>query len=137
MFTRGLWIAAFAAMLVLLVPSGTRAQNAQQVHPTGEEDAPGRRHAGSAAAAAALEEMTSRSDAGLRERLHADGTVSVDLEGRYQSVVTAKRLADGSHEIACETHGTHPAALPAPERAPRRETTVVLPAGPSQAAEER
>jgi hypothetical protein len=38
---------------------------------------------------------------GLVEERHADGTVSVDLQGRFQNVVLAKRNDDGSISSAC------------------------------------
>jgi hypothetical protein len=38
---------------------------------------------------------------GLVEERHADGTVSVDLQGRFQNVVLAKRNDDGSVSSAC------------------------------------
>jgi hypothetical protein len=38
---------------------------------------------------------------GLVEEKHADGTVSIDLEGRFQNVTLAKRNDDGSVSAAC------------------------------------
>ena len=38
---------------------------------------------------------------GLVEEKHADGTVSVDLRGRFRNVVLAKRNDDGSVSAAC------------------------------------
>ena len=38
---------------------------------------------------------------GLVEEQHADGTVSVDLQGRFQNVTLAKRNDDGSVSAAC------------------------------------
>jgi len=38
---------------------------------------------------------------GLVEERHADGTISVDLQGRFQNVVLAKRNDDGSISSAC------------------------------------
>jgi translation initiation factor 1 (eIF-1/SUI1) len=38
---------------------------------------------------------------GLVEEKHADGTVTVDLQGRFQNVVLAKRNDDGSVSAAC------------------------------------
>lgn len=52
---------------------------------------------------AQLEQMTSRSSAGLVERFHPDGTVSMDLQGRFMSVMVAGRTADGGEAVACQT----------------------------------
>lgn len=38
---------------------------------------------------------------GLVEEKHADGTVSVDLQGRFQNVMLAKRNDDGTVSAAC------------------------------------
>ena len=38
---------------------------------------------------------------GLVEEKHADGSVSVDLQGRFQNVVMARRNDDGSVSTAC------------------------------------
>lgn len=42
-----------------------------------------------------------KSTDGLVETRHADGTVSVDLQGRFQNVTVAKRNDDGSISNAC------------------------------------
>ncbi|HWS89784.1 MAG TPA: hypothetical protein VN282_22645 [Pyrinomonadaceae bacterium] len=42
-----------------------------------------------------------KATAGLVEEKHADGTVSVDLQGRFQNVVLAKKNDDGSVSAAC------------------------------------
>src|SRR5437879_125834 len=42
-----------------------------------------------------------KSTAGLVEVKHADGTVEMDLQGRFQDVVIAKKNDDGSVSIAC------------------------------------
>jgi len=42
-----------------------------------------------------------KSTEGLVEVQHADGTVTVDLQGRFQNVVMAKRNDDGSVSNAC------------------------------------
>ena len=42
-----------------------------------------------------------KSSAGLVEVKHADGTVEMDLQGRFQNVVLAKRNDDGSISTAC------------------------------------
>ena len=42
-----------------------------------------------------------KSSAGLVEVKHADGTVEMDLQGRFQNVVIAKKNDDGSVSTAC------------------------------------
>jgi hypothetical protein len=42
-----------------------------------------------------------KSTAGLVEVKHADGTVELDLQGRFQNVVLAKKNDDGSVSTAC------------------------------------
>jgi hypothetical protein len=56
-----------------------------------------------AAGEALLEQMTSRSSEGLVEVVHADGAVSMDLAGRFMSVMFATTNADGTHAVSCET----------------------------------
>ena len=56
-----------------------------------------------AAGEAQLEQMTSRSSEGLVQVVHADGAVSMDLEGRFMSVMLATTNADGTHDVSCET----------------------------------
>jgi len=126
-------------------------RHGQQVVPTGAEDAPAaaRRSVADEAAQADLERMTSRSTEGLTPVLHADGTVSVDLEGRFMSVL----VADDAGQVSCRTHAGDGASAsgaparsrpsePLPGRADRSGAsgTVQLPAAPvtsSPALEER
>jgi len=51
--------------------------------------------------AAGLKELLNQSNEGLKEVRHADGSVSTDLQGRFQSVVLAKRAADGGVAQSC------------------------------------
>lgn len=126
-------------------------RHGQQIIPTGAEDTPAaaRRSAAAEAAQGELERMTSRSTEGLTPVLHADGTVSVDLEGRFMSVL----VADDAGQVSCRTHAgdaTSATGAPArsrpseplPGRADRRGASgaVQLPAAPvtsSPALEER
>ena len=70
----------------------------QQVVPTGAEDSP--LAPADPAGEARLEEMTSRSSEGLVEVEHADGSKSIDLQGRFMSVMVA---ADGGKTASCHT----------------------------------
>lgn len=51
--------------------------------------------------AAGLKEMINESTEGLKPVHHADGSVSVDLEGRLQNVAVARINADGSIAQSC------------------------------------
>ena len=44
-----------------------------------------------------------RSDEGLNEKKSRNGTVAVDLQGRYQYVYLARRTPDGTVSIGCVT----------------------------------
>lgn len=48
-----------------------------------------------------LKELVNQSSEGLKEVQHADGSVSIDLENRFQSVALAKRTADGGVTQSC------------------------------------
>ena len=52
---------------------------------------------------AVLEQMTSRSSQGLVEVVHADGTVSMDLQGRFMNVMLATPATEGGLTVSCET----------------------------------
>ena len=51
--------------------------------------------------AAGLKELINESTEGLKPVHHADGSVSVDLNGRLQNVAVARVNADGSVSQAC------------------------------------
>jgi hypothetical protein len=48
-----------------------------------------------------LKSMLNRSTDGLVPERHADGSVSMDLQGRFQNVAVAKVTADGTLEQSC------------------------------------
>jgi hypothetical protein len=52
---------------------------------------------------AALEQMTNRSSDGLTVVQHDNGMLSVDLEGRFMSVMMATPNTDGTHSLSCLT----------------------------------
>lgn len=79
-----------------------KKQKPQQVAPTGAEDA-ATPSAADLAAEKALEAMTSQSTEGLEMVEHVDGTVSVDLEGRFMSVMLATPTADSGYALSCLT----------------------------------
>ncbi len=51
--------------------------------------------------AAGLKELVNQSTEGLTQVHHADGSVSMDLKGRFQSVALAKRSDDGNVAQSC------------------------------------
>jgi hypothetical protein len=51
--------------------------------------------------ASGMKELVNQSTEGLVEVRHADGSVSVDLEGRFQNVTVAKINKDGSISQSC------------------------------------
>jgi hypothetical protein len=51
--------------------------------------------------AAGLKEMVNQSTEGLVQVQHADGSVSMDLEGRFQNVTVARVNKDGSVSQSC------------------------------------
>jgi hypothetical protein len=57
-----------------------------------------------------------RSVEGLTEVVHADGSASVDLQGRFQCYITASIDADGKVTYGCDhdSHTTNQAAAAAP-----------------------
>ena len=48
-----------------------------------------------------LKPVLNRSTDGLKQVRHGDGSLSMDLEGRFQNVVVARRNTDGSIEQSC------------------------------------
>lgn len=51
--------------------------------------------------AAGLKELVNQSTEGLKQVHHADGSVSMDLQGRFQSVTLAKKGDDGNVAQSC------------------------------------
>jgi hypothetical protein len=51
--------------------------------------------------AAGLKQLINNSSDGLVEVQHSDGSVSMDLQGRFQNVTVAKRETDGSITQSC------------------------------------
>jgi len=48
-----------------------------------------------------IKALVNQSTDGLKQVKHADGSVSMDLEGRFQNVALAKRTADGNIAQSC------------------------------------
>jgi hypothetical protein len=51
--------------------------------------------------AAGIQQLVSQSADGLVENQHPDGSVSMDLQGRFQNVILAKKEADGTLSQGC------------------------------------
>jgi len=102
------WRAASAFTLAAVIGlSGTLAaqkptrQKPHQVRQTDAEPA-APASADDAAGEALLEEMTSQVSDDLVAIGHPDGTISMDLQGRFMSVRLVKTRPDGSQEVSCE-----------------------------------
>jgi hypothetical protein len=124
-------------------PKPNATQLPQQILPTGEEDASPR--AGEFASRSAqsaeltveqrLRQMTSESTEGLVTVRRDDGTIGIDLQGRFQSVLIATPTEDGRFVVSCHTgedaraHAHHAAEIVAGKapklkiRTPRQSTT--------------
>lgn len=141
-----LWRGAGALTVAVVLTLSTTAdaqqqrkqnQKPRQVPDSGVEEA--LPTTADAEASARLEEMTSRSSEGLVEVVHPDGTVSMDLQGRFMSVMMIAPGADGHHSVSCDTsftalklaasHRTTKPGLTKPTKAvatPAPTTTVAL-----------
>ena len=95
-------ISAVLAADAASAESKSKGKKPQQVVPTGAEDSP-QAPAADPAAEARFEEMISRSSEGLVEVAHDDGSVSMDLQGRFMSVMVAAPTADGGQTASCHT----------------------------------
>jgi hypothetical protein len=93
---------SFADTVSAQSKSQGKGRKPQQVVPTGAEDSP-LAPVVDPAAELLLEQMTSRSDAGLVVITRPDGTESVDLEGRFRNVMLAAPSIDAGHAAACLT----------------------------------
>jgi hypothetical protein len=74
-------------------PNQVRQTDAEPAVPASQE---------MAAAEALLEQMTSQVSDDLVAIGHPDGTISMDLQGRFMSVMLIRTKADGSQAVACE-----------------------------------
>lgn len=103
------WRHASALTLAALVGlSGTAAAqkpNKQKPHQVRQTDAEPTAPATAEEAAgdALLEQMTSQVSDDLLAIGHPDGTISMDLQGRFMSVMIVKTNKDGSQAVSCET----------------------------------
>jgi hypothetical protein len=105
-----------------------RKQKPRQVPDTGVEEVVPATPA-TEAVEALFEEMTSRSSEGLVEVEHADGTVSMDLQGRFMSVMMVAPGAGGEQRILCVTGDemlrlarSKQSAVPPASQMPQRST---------------
>jgi hypothetical protein len=103
----------------LALPAGTAgAQEGQrrrpeQIPPTGAEDS-AQPTAEDEAGKRLIDATTSESTKGLTFEHRTDGTIGLDLQGRFMNVLTASPGKDGRIEVSCNKSGDGaPAALAA------------------------
>lgn len=75
--------------------------------------------AGDKAADVRLQQMLRRDTEGLEQVVHPDGSVSVDLQGRFMNASLARITEDGEIETTCTTDHDHAADYLAGEGATR------------------
>jgi hypothetical protein len=109
--TRSRTLSCVATALLIFATTASaqekgRRQRPQQVPPTGAED--------SAEAlpedpegVETLDAITSRSTEGLTFEHRGDGTIGLDLQGRFMHVLRATPGKDGHLEVSCETGSRH------------------------------
>jgi hypothetical protein len=128
-------------------PKTNAAQLPHQILPTGEEDATPSPRAQEFSARAAqseqqtteqkLREMTNESAEGLVTIHRTDGTIGMDLQGRFQSVMIATPTEDGRFVVSCHTgedareHAHHAAEIAA-GKAPKLKAQLPSPATTGQ-----
>lgn len=71
-----------------------------------------------------LDAITNRSIEGLTFERRGDGTIGLDLQGRFQNVMRAKTLPDGRIELSCVTEGHDHSVPPLPQWTPSRTNPV-------------
>ena len=99
----GLFLAAALASTAAAQQPASR--RAQQAPPTGAEDS-AQLTPEQLEGIRTLQAITSRSIEGLTFEHRADGTIGLNLQGRFQNVLMATLGPDGKWEVACST-GTH------------------------------
>jgi hypothetical protein len=98
------WFLILAASLLvsMAVSAQSPVRRPQQVPATGAEDGRARTPA-EVEGARTLDAITSRSFAGLTYDQRADGTLTINLQGRFQNVMMATPGADGRLNAFCQT----------------------------------
>jgi hypothetical protein len=117
----------------------TRRQPPQQVPPTGAEDS-AQPTADDEEGRRTLDAVTSHSTEGLAFEERTDGTIGLDLQGRFMHVLTAAVSEDGKVEVSCQKDEKAVAAALAPwtptrsraaqrlNKEPQRASVVAVPA---------
>jgi len=113
----GLGLGLGIAPVVRADPPKAKKQKPRQVLPTGKEDAAAPT-AADIAAEQEVERMTSRSTEGLTQVEHANGMVSVDLEGRFMHVMMAVPDGKGGTRLVCTDDHAKASAAPPVSKAP-------------------
>jgi len=81
-----------------------------------------------------LDAFTNRSTDGLTFEHRGDGTIGLDLQGRFQNVMLANRLPDGSIALNCVAESNDRTAFSIPQWTPDRQAPVRRIAAPSKLA---
>jgi hypothetical protein len=79
-----------------------------------------------------LDAFTNRSTEGLTFEHRVDGTIGLDLQGRFQNVMLAHRLPDGRLELNCLAESDDRRAFSIPQWTPDRKAPVRRIAAPSR-----
>lgn len=79
-----------------------------------------------------LDAFTNRSTEGLTFEYRVDGTIGLDLQGRFQNVMLAHRLPDGRLELNCVAESNDRAAFSIPQWTPNRGAPMQRLAVPSR-----
>ena len=95
------WAVLPRALALCALFIGTSALRAAEPMPEAQAQAAYRERVQSIMRDAKLSRALKRSGEGLVAEQHADGTVMVDLQGRFQHAVVARVNADGTIEMQC------------------------------------
>ena len=98
---------AFATVTVggAFAAPGKEKRRHQQVMPTGAEDVPARAKAVAAPAdtgEALIEHITRKDSVGLYEEMLPDGSITVNLDERFQQVSRVVQNDDGTTQVVCD-----------------------------------
>jgi hypothetical protein len=113
----GVLVGAVLVASTATAQQGPAQRRPQQVPPTGVDapltpaDLPGIRN---------LDAFTNRSIDGLTFEHRSDGTIGLDLQGRFQNVMLANRRPDGGVDLTCVSGSHDHAAVTLPQWTPGR-----------------
>lgn len=100
----------------------------QQVMPTGAEDAPAAARTAAAAKQgggdALIDEITRKDTVGLAPVVHSDGSMTVNLEERFQHVSRVVERDDGTTQVVCDDKPLPPRAAASKTKAKANAKTA-------------